>query len=217
MIDSTIAGAIIGLFGSCVGAFIAVGCVFLTQRHTEKLAKEAQRLVYIERQVNEFYAPVVALRKEIVALIEIGERIESANQANIREPKLEPGAFSFGARNFGTKQLQRQKGLYQQIHSIFREKSGLADKDIVDHYPALIKMFEYWDNITDVKIGPYVSHYIDADGERVSEIFKMIEEKLVQKQKALSSGILQDELTIASTHRESTSLNEIAPKPASSC
>jgi hypothetical protein len=119
--------------------------------------REERRFRFVKQQLEEFYGPFYALRREIAAKSDLRPRISSAagnewskliqsidqeEQRRIEErewPKYE------AIIAYNNEQLRRELlPLYARMLDLFREKMWLAEPSTRDHYESLVDYVELW-------------------------------------------------------------------------
>jgi len=142
--------ALSGLAGVVIGAW-------LTGRRERRL----RRLAFTERQLKDFYSPLLGLRKEIRTRSELRVKIHNAADAawrqlcedarNVNVEALQQLSQTRGPEftsliEYDNTQLQQDLlPAYRQMVKLFRENLWLADPDTREHYPQLVEFVELWD------------------------------------------------------------------------
>ena len=142
--------ALAGLAGVVVGAWL-----------TGRRERNQRRLAFVERQLKDFYSPMLGLRNEIRMRSELRVRIHDAADVVWREFCEQARQVSVEALgqisqtrgpeftkliDYENKQLQEELlPAYRQMAKLFRENLWLADPDTREHYQRLIEFIELWD------------------------------------------------------------------------
>lgn len=142
--------ALAGLAGVVVGAWL-----------TGRRERDQRRLAFVEKQLKEFYSPMLGLRTEVRMRTELRVRIhntadavwrslcENARQVGVealRDISQTRGPEFKKLIDYDNKQLQEELlPAYRQMAKLFRENLWLADPDTREHYQRLIEFVELWD------------------------------------------------------------------------
>lgn len=111
--------------------------------------KEQKRLAYIEKQLSEFYSPLLGLHKEIRAKSELRVKIQKVGgevwKENIQaglQPSIKPTEKEI---EYDNRQLREEfVPMYLQMLEIFRKNYWLAEPETREHYTALVEYVEGW-------------------------------------------------------------------------
>jgi len=142
--------AIAGLAGVVIGAWL-----------TGRRERNQRCLAFVERQLRDFYSPMLGLRNEIRMRSELRVRVhdsagdvwselcEEARRVNedalqelsrTRDPEFKK------LIEYDNKQLQEDLlPAYKQMARLFRENLWLTDPDTRNHYQTLLEFVELWD------------------------------------------------------------------------
>lgn len=142
--------AVSGLAGVTIGAWL-----------TGRRERSQRRLAFVEKQIKDFYSPMLGLRNEIKMRSELRVRIhDTANTAwkdlCAEKHKISIEAVQELTRTHGpqftklieydNKQLQEELlPAYSQMAKLFRENLWLADPDTRTHYQYLIEFVGLWE------------------------------------------------------------------------
>jgi len=142
--------ALAGFAGVLVGAWL-----------TGRRERDQRRLAFVERQLKDFYSPMLGLRTEIRMRSELRVRIHDTADVVWRELCEHARQVSVDALgqlsqtrgpeftkviDYDNKQLQEELlPAYRQMAKLFRENLWLADPDTREHYRHLIEFIELWD------------------------------------------------------------------------
>ena len=142
--------ALAGLAGVIVGAWL-----------TGRRERSQRRLAFVEKQLEDFYSPMLGLRNEIRMRSELRVRIHDvadvvwrelcARARQVGEDALANLSQTRGPEfrkqiDYDNKQLQEELlPAYQQMAKLFRENLWLADPDTREHYQHLLEFVELWD------------------------------------------------------------------------
>lgn len=111
--------------------------------------KEEKRLAYIEKQLSEFYSPLLGLHKEIRAKSELRVKIQKVGGEIWKEnvqAGLNPSIESTEKEiEYDNRQLNEEfVPMYRHMLEIFRKNYWLAEPDTREHYPILVEYVESW-------------------------------------------------------------------------
>ena len=139
-----------GLIGVLVGA-----------RLSRRQSQEQRKLDFYEKQLREFYSPLVGVRKEIQILSEFrlagaeasqkwwqkvcerGKHMDMDKSVNFYDKEGEKIATQIEYEN---KQLvEKIIPAYRQMVNIFKDNYWLAEEQTKMHFPTLIKFVEVWE------------------------------------------------------------------------
>jgi len=172
---------------SLISAGAGLAGVFLGGWITARNQREKRRADFVERQLSEFYSPLVSLRVEIWARSKLRAQIQSA--ATSEWGRLDEEATTPEAK----RQLQETRWpdfsaiieddnrtlsealipAYRQMATTFREKMWLAEPETRTHFAALTEFVEVWERYlrnalpgevvraidhTEVNLCPFYSH-----------------------------------------------------------
>lgn len=142
--------AISGLVGVVIGAWL-----------TGLRERSQRRLAFVEKQIKDFYSPMLGFRNEIRMRSELRVRIHDTANVVWKELCAEKRQISIDAvqdltRTHGpqftklieydNKQLQEELlPAYNQMAKLFRENLWLADPDTRSHYQHLIEFVGLWE------------------------------------------------------------------------
>lgn len=149
--SEVIISAVSGLVGVGVGAWL-----------TSRSERAQRKLDFMERRLNEFYAPMLSLRKDIKAKSELRVLIQNAGTegwdsvaARLRdaEPGHRPGndfkpykrLLDYDNRQFREEIIPA----YRRMVSLFRDHMSLAFPDTTSHFEQLSAFVSIWDRHLD--------------------------------------------------------------------
>ena len=186
--------AIFGLIGVGVG-------VLVTTITSVSLSRAARRHQFIERQIREFYAPLVGLRRGIRTKSEFRLRISEATHAvwtelsnglsveaslelsNSRGPEFEK-ITKYDNKQLGGELLPD----YRQMVEIFKTHGWLAEESTLKHYPALIEFVELWNRSEAGTLPWEVIERIGHHESKLTPLYDDIEEHIGRLRELLASG-----------------------------
>jgi hypothetical protein len=186
-----VAGPLLGFIGLFVGAWL-----------TRSNESKKRRLEFFEKQLRELYGPLWGLRQEIQALSNFRLEVEQAHltfhEEHMRQYRdsIPPGAYwkalrdeTQGDIDYNNKLLQeRLLPHYRLMRDILREKMWLADADILDHWPTLVKFIDTWDRSFETQPHPSIVRVYQVKEQRLNSLYRALEERVQGLRAALVSG-----------------------------
>jgi len=182
----TIIPAAIGLLGVWVGAGLA-------SRFAARRERIQRRHAFIEKQLGEFYSPMLGLRTEIRTLSELRVRLQNEAGAVWQElceavpegPGKQAAMLAltnerypvFGAliESDNKKFRERLFPCYQKMVELFREKLWLAEQDTRTHYPTLVEFVDVWDRWLEKSIPPEVINRIGHGEAKLAPFYEHLQ------------------------------------------
>ena len=162
-----------GVIGVLLGSLLA----FSHARHQSKLA-------FIEKQLSEFYSPLVGIRKEIAVLSEfrkdiddesnkISQRYRENGGPDFPDPELEK---SVDRIEYNNKQLTDHLiPAYRRMVDHFREKFWLAEYKTREHFPVLVQFVEKWNRDLAGTLTPELSRSVDVREKNLYPLYEDLE------------------------------------------
>jgi hypothetical protein len=174
--------ALSGLAGVVVGAWL-----------TGRGERRQRRLAFVERQLKDFYSPILGLRSEIRMRSELRVRIHEAADAVWRQLCDEARQISVDALRqlsetrepefanlieYDNKQLQEELlPAYREMVKLFRANLWLADPDTRDHYRQLIEYVELWDRWLAKSIPGEVIQSLEHSEGKLKPFYEHLQER----------------------------------------
>lgn len=111
--------------------------------------ERAKKLDFIEKQLKEFYSPMLGIRKEIETKSNLRVRVSKASHEVYRE-KIKEGQPDYtvvkAEIEYNNEQFRDELfPLYKSMQTIFRDNYWLASKSTAAYYPKLVEYIEIWD------------------------------------------------------------------------
>jgi hypothetical protein len=147
-----------GLASPIIAALAGIGGVLLGGWITTRSQAEERRLARVRDKLDKFYAPLLALRKQILAKSEVREKVR--NVANSEWAELfrgQPGpeekkkieaerdAQYADILKYDAEQLKSELvPLYRQKVSLFSDNMQFAEESTRAHYGELVEFVEIW-------------------------------------------------------------------------
>ncbi|MDF0673750.1 MAG: hypothetical protein P0120_05325 [Nitrospira sp.] len=185
--------AIAGLLGVGIGAWL-----------TGRREKRQCRLAFIEKQLKDFYSPMLGLRNEIFMRSNLRVRIHDTADIVWRElctqaSRLSPEALGELSRTRGPEftsltdydNSQLRKELipaYQQMAKLFRDSYWLAHPETRAHYEELIEFVELWERWLAKTIPAEVIQRLQHTEERLKPFYAHLEKKHDLLRSSIESG-----------------------------
>ncbi len=185
----------LALVAALIGAWLA-------RRHY----RHQQRHTFVERQLHEFYSPLLGLREEIRLKGELRVKVHATADQEWRrlcdetkrmhDPieafhKLEKERFpAFGkVIEYDNNQLRNVfLPSYRQMLAIFREKLWLADPDTRQYLPTLIEFVDLWDRWLAETIPAEVIEKLGHSEKHLLSFYEHLQEKHDELRKILADG-----------------------------
>ena len=185
--------ALAGLVGVIIGACLSGRRERVQRRHA-----------FIERQLREFYSPLLGIRSEIRMRSELRERIRRVADSEWR--KLCEEKERFGAEAF--RELTKERGkqfddiieydnrqlkeelipAYRQMLSIFRDNLWLAEAETKTYFVKLLEFIEIWERWLVKSLPPEIIEALDYKEELLYPFYDHLQEKHDELRKKLEKG-----------------------------
>ena len=181
-------------WGVTVGAPIISGLagIFIGSWLSGKHAKQQRKHSYIEKQLSQFYSPLVGLRNEIEMLSELRVKIQEAANSSWQDLCAEargrggPEALRQlsderygGFKNiieYDNRALEKQLlPAYKQMAAIFRENMWLAESETVEYFQKLLEFIDIWDRWLDNPMPGEVWEKLNHSEENLKPFYEHIE------------------------------------------
>jgi len=187
--------ALAGFLGVLVGAWL-----------TSKREERQRRFAFLERQLRDFYSPLIGLRSEIRKKSELRLRISSA--ANTEWQRLCEQMRNTARPEENLERLQKEKGpqfdaiinynneqfakdilpAYRQMLAVFRDNLWLADPETRPHFDNLLEFVDLWERWVARSIPHEVIKYLGHTEETLHPFYDHLEKKLDELRLRLSEG-----------------------------
>ncbi len=192
---SLVVSALSALGGLLVGSWLA------SKRDVSK-----RRYAFLERQLREFYSPLLGLRAEIRMRGELRARIHSAAGAEWRRlcaearetadpvsalQKLEgsKGRQFEGIIEYDNRQLVEElMPAYRRMLAIFRDNMWLAEKETAQYFSKLLEFIEIWDRWLARAIPQEVVQNLGHTEATLDPFYRHLAEKHDELRDRLSQG-----------------------------
>jgi hypothetical protein len=172
-----------------IQAVAIIGTVWLTWH----VYKQKQKYYFAERQLNEFYSPMLALRLQIKALSDLRVKIENkANQAwqekcskaGNQEVDSAPYEEIVDYHNLEYKTTIR--ALYRAMQKLFLDNIWLAEPETLEFLNKFVQYNETQDRILTHKLPSEVYRLVEVKEETLEDFYnhlKTMTERLKKKMK----------------------------------
>ena len=172
--------ALSGLTGVVLGAYL-----------TGRRDNAQRKLGFIEKQLNEFYSPLLGLRKEILTRSDLRMRVHDAAQTTWNE--LCSKARDAGGQELADLSRERYPEFeklieydnrqlteelipsYKKMAIMFREKLWLAEPETTAYYQRLIDFVELWERWLDKSISPEILEKVNIEEESLFPLYEELQ------------------------------------------
>ena len=180
-----------GLAGVLIGSWL-----------TTRREREERRQRFIQRQLEEFYAPFCALRQEIRAKGEARVRVSKASAAEwaalfegVESPEQKQEIEACHKDQFESIVTYNNKQLadehvpgYRKMLDLFREKLWLVERSTRIHYPTLVEFVEVWNRRVAGSLPASVAEKMGHGEENLDSLYEDAERHRDQLQRKLKEG-----------------------------
>jgi superfamily I DNA/RNA helicase len=171
--------AIAGFLGVLVGAWL-----------TARRERAQRRLAFIERQLREFYSPLLGIRTEIRAKSELRVRVQSAAQdawtelcakadghAALQDLTDSRGTQFTRVIEYDNKTFESELlPSYKRMVSIFKDNLSLAEPDTRARYATLMEFIDVWERYLDGSLPHEVISRLGHSEENLQPFYKHLQE-----------------------------------------
>ncbi len=149
-----------------------------TQWAIGRREKVARRIAFKKQQLEEFYGPLLAAHKEILARGELRLKLQQA----LDDPHPLDGVdahvrivdTNVEDENETFRELIMPR--YREMISIFRDKMWLAEPETRGYFIQLIEFVDVWDKILDKKLPNWIAPRIKHTEENLAHFYRHLEE-----------------------------------------
>jgi hypothetical protein len=184
-----------GLGGVIVGAVLT--SVLASRREQRK-----RQLEFLDKQLSEFYSPMLGLRSEISAHSALRVRLQSeagaAWQALSAAAAPSSEAQRLTADRFpqfqaliecdNNKLREKLMPAYRKMLDVFRNGLWLAEADTRKHYPALVEFVDIWERWLDGSLPDEVVGRIGHTEENLSQFYDDLQTQHDRLRKLVANG-----------------------------
>ncbi len=194
-------------WGISVGAPIvsALVGVVIGSWLSSKQSKQARKHSFIEKQLAQFYSPMLGLRSEIEMRSELRLKIQNAADASWKElckhessqgghealQQLTENRFPEFEKiiDYDNRALAEQLiPAYKQMQTIFRENLWLAEPETVEYFKELLEFIDIWDRWLDRSMPVEVWEKLNHTEEKLKPLYRNLEETHKRLRNKLESG-----------------------------
>jgi hypothetical protein len=186
---------LVGLAGVIVGAGLTA---WLAARRD----RTQRRLAFIEKQLSEFYSPMVGLRAEIRMFSELRVKLQNEADAAWRDltDNVEPGAesqaltadrfpkFKALIEHDNSQLNERLMPAYRKMVALFREKLWLAEDETREYYPLLVEFVDIWERWLGGSLPPELIERTGHSEVKLHPFYEHLEVQHARFRRALSNG-----------------------------
>lgn len=183
----------------------ALAGVFIGSWLSGRQSKQARKHSFIEKQLGQFYSPMLGLRSEIEMRSELRVKIQNAAESSWKElcedtsSKGDPEALQqlsekrFPAFkniiDYDNRALAEQLiPAYKQMLTIFQEKMWLAEPDTVEYFKELLEFIDIWDRWLDGSMPVEVWENLNHTEEKLNPFYSNLSETHKRLREKLESG-----------------------------
>jgi hypothetical protein len=181
--------------GGAVGALVTA---WLTSRR-ERTTRRAQ---FIKQQVEEFYSPLVGIRRAIRAKSELRVKIhgiagsawvdvyEGVEDPRSRQEITQQNEQAFDKlQDYSEKQLVEDLlPLYRRMLTLFADRWWLAEDSTKAQYPKLVEYVEIWNRFDSKTLPRQVAQRLGHSEQSLNPLYDDIETQLERLRAQLSTG-----------------------------
>ena len=187
-----------------IGAPIIAGFVgvYFGSRLTNAQVKETNANAFVEKQLSQFYSPMLGLRKEIIMRSELRSKIQSvADQAWKELCEKDKGSSEalkklsekrypeFGKIiDYDNRALTEQLiPAYKEMITLFRENMWLAEVETTKYFQILLEFIDIWDRWIDKSLPLEVWKKLEHSEDKLTPFYDHIEsvhQSLISKLKS---------------------------------
>ena len=181
------------IFHSVIPAFSGLLGVFVGYWLTIRRERLSRKLDFIEKQLCDFYSPMVGFFSDIFALNELEKKISECADDTWRELAKE----NLQSNDYGERQTRHNERwkkfkpiidynnqqtyeklvpFYRKMLELFREKLYLADQDTRDYYSNLVEFVNIWDRCQANSLPPEVTEKLNH-GNQIVAFKKHLEQR----------------------------------------
>jgi hypothetical protein len=193
------------LIAAAVAAVVSLIVAYLNSLLTQWRDQAAKRLVFTEKQLAEFYSPLLGLRAEIRARSELRENLQQGAQ-NLWPTLVEQAQQLGGVEAMQALQRERYPDFerliewdnnnfyttllpaYRKMIDVFREGLWLADPETRPYLSELIEFVEVWERFIDKSLPKEIPHQIGHREANLNPFYEHIEAKHTQLRQRLVEG-----------------------------
>ncbi|WP_315766890.1 MULTISPECIES: hypothetical protein [unclassified Bradyrhizobium] len=156
----------------------AVAGSIITQVMTNARDRRAQRVAFVKQQLEQFYGPLLAARREIKARSELRVRLQEALIEPPAVGDIDAHVRAMDANVDDENQTFREVMMprYREMISIFRDKMWLAEPATREFFGELIEFVDVWDKILNKKLPNWIASRINHTEANLHPLYAHLEE-----------------------------------------
>ena len=190
---SLVVPALAGLGGVAIGAWL-----------TSRRERAQRRLAFLEKQLTNFYSPMLGLRNEVQTEGAFRVRVQGAASAAWAQLCADMAALEITERQRitsergpeftriieydNTKLHEKLLPAYRKMVELFRENYYLAESATQGHYHALVEFVEGWNRWVEKALPPEVLKRLEHSEDNLAPFYAHIEAKHAEIRATLSKG-----------------------------
>ncbi|OHA17799.1 MAG: hypothetical protein A2664_04310 [Candidatus Taylorbacteria bacterium RIFCSPHIGHO2_01_FULL_46_22b] len=156
---------------------------YIGVRYGFKQIKIEKRLEFIEKQLKEFYSPILGRRKYIRAKSEFRLKVETISGRQWKENAqkgIQQSAESVsGEIEYNNKQLEEEfLPLYREMLTIFRDNYWLAEPETRQFYNELVEYVEGWNRWKAKGVTAETMQEIGHSEEKLKPLYDELEKRV---------------------------------------
>jgi hypothetical protein len=164
-------------------------------KYVLKQIKTKMRLDFKERQLREFYSPLIGYRKRILAMSELRVAIYNASETKFKEVYMtnpnsseENSKRYDNSKDYDKKQFREElMPLYDKMVTIFTENYYMAESETKNYYNELIMFVEIWHRELSEAIPREVVTELKHTEERLKPFYNDLDNQTNKLSKELSN------------------------------
>lgn len=173
---AVIVAAISGLIGVVVGAWL-----------TSRRENTNRRHAFLERQLREFYSPLLSLRTEIKVRMELWNEVCDQSDS-LRDSSQGLEDANLVSSEIHTLHVRELFGLANKMLSIFRDNLCLADLETRPLYETLLKYVWIWEKQLTQSLPSTITYVMDNRELEMKPFYDHLEGKHDELRQRLADG-----------------------------
>lgn len=147
-----------------------------------KQIKLKKHLEFIEKQLNEFYSPILGRRKLIRAKSEFRLKVETTSKKQAEEKAKKGNEQSTedvkNEINYNNRQLNEEfLPMYREMLTIFKDNYWLAEPETRKFYPELVEYVEGWNRWKEKGVSPETMQEIGHSENKLKPFYNELEKR----------------------------------------
>ncbi len=167
-------------YGLAPTATFAAGYVGV--KYGLKQLREEKKIDIIEQQLNKFYSPLLAYRKETQAKGQVRFKLKKAGdvvwERRGEHARQEDLKYVDKEIEYNNKQFENELlPLYYRMLDVFRDNYWLAEPETEKYYPILVEYVDMWKRWLEKSVDPEVARTMGADEEKLNQFYEELERR----------------------------------------